>query len=192
VAVVLALLIGSFLCLQVIQSLQEHNDKLLSIKESEVSSSNKNSVLRNGDKSQRNDRPAISKHVAAQHNKRKNDIQFDISADKETLILQTSIGDIRIVLRPDLSKESVEYIHQMSRVDCHNCRFYRADKPGILQGILANREKVPINTVKGSCPQGYESIQNECPEWDAQCACHGPVSIYYYFLRKRQAKESDL
>jgi hypothetical protein len=97
---------------------------------------------------------------------------------KEVLVLKTKLGDVRIVLRPDLSKESVEYIHGVMKASapdgsCPGCRLYRAEKPTILQGVL--REDVDANTVKGSCPSGYEAVPNDCPEWDEHCGCHGPV-----------------
>ena len=95
---------------------------------------------------------------------------------KQSVVLKTTVGDIDIVLRPDLSAESVDYIRQIAALnDCANCKLYRAEKPGILQGIIANRKKVPVNTIKGSCPPGYQDVPNECPEWDKNCACHGPV-----------------
>jgi cyclophilin family peptidyl-prolyl cis-trans isomerase len=94
---------------------------------------------------------------------------------KETLVLTTTLGEMRIVLRPDLSKESVQYVKKVVLYrDCPNCRFYRAEKPGILQGILKGPD-VTLNEVKGSCPPGYESVPNDCPEWDKSCGCHGPV-----------------
>ena len=92
----------------------------------------------------------------------------------ETLVLSTKVGDLRIDLRPDLSKESVEYIHSLMGGQCQRCNFYRAEKTGILQGIMAH-PNVSIVTVKGSCPAGSESVKNDCPKWDVQCACHGPV-----------------
>jgi hypothetical protein len=97
---------------------------------------------------------------------------------KEVLVLKTKLGDVRIVLRPDLSKESVAYIHEVMQASapdgsCPGCRLYRAEKPTILQGVL--REDVNVNTVKGSCPSGYETVPNDCPEWDEHCGCHGPV-----------------
>jgi uncharacterized protein YceK len=97
---------------------------------------------------------------------------------KETLILKTKIGDIKIVLRPDLSKGSVDYIHRLIKASapdgsCPGCRLYRAEKPGILQGIL--RKDVDANTVRGSCPADFEAVPNDCPAWDKQCGCHGPV-----------------
>jgi hypothetical protein len=98
---------------------------------------------------------------------------------KETLVLKTKLGNIKIVLRPDLSKGSVDYIYEVMKASapdgssCPGCRLYRAEKPTILQGVL--REDVGANTVKGSCPAGYESVPNECPEWDEHCGCHGPV-----------------
>jgi cyclophilin family peptidyl-prolyl cis-trans isomerase len=99
-----------------------------------------------------------------------------VSSDsEETLVLTTTMGEMRIVLRPDLSKESVQYVKKVVLYrDCPNCRFYRAEKPGILQGILKGPD-VTLNEVKGSCPPGYESVPNDCPEWDKSCGCHGPV-----------------
>lgn len=100
---------------------------------------------------------------------------------KETLVLSTDVGDIRIVLRPDLSQESVDYVKQLALVQgaCGRCSLYRAEKPGILQGILAAKpdtKALPLSTVrKGACPPGYESVANECPEWDGHCGCHGPT-----------------
>jgi cyclophilin family peptidyl-prolyl cis-trans isomerase len=94
---------------------------------------------------------------------------------KDLLVLSTVHGDIRITLRPDLSAESVDYIHRMIEFGkCDRCNFYRAEKPGILQGVMAH-QRVATNTVYGSCPPGMESVQNNCPAWDAQCGCRGPV-----------------
>lgn len=92
-----------------------------------------------------------------------------------TLILTTKLGPIKITMRPDLSRGSVDYIQRLidSKV-CRRCNFYRAEKPGILQGVMANRE-VPTNSVFGSCPKGAEDIHNDCPNWDKNCACHGPL-----------------
>lgn len=94
---------------------------------------------------------------------------------KATLVLTTDVGKIRIVLRPDLSKESVEYIHKMAAgKKCNRCQFYRSEKPSILQGVMAVHN-IEVTTVKGSCPKGYENVKNDCPAWDKECACHGPV-----------------
>jgi hypothetical protein len=95
---------------------------------------------------------------------------------QETLVLTTSEGVIKIVLMTDLSKESVDYIRAMvaDAAHCSPCNFYRAEKPGILQGVLTNHD-IPIPTVKGTCPQGSEGVANDCPEWDKTCGCHGPV-----------------
>lgn len=101
------------------------------------------------------------------------------STEEETLVISTQIGDLHIVLRSDLSPESVEYIQQLAATaptaTCHNCRFYRAEKPGILQGNLDGQPQIPLATVKGRCPMGSETVANDCPAWDAQCGCHGPV-----------------
>lgn len=94
---------------------------------------------------------------------------------KEILKLTlTDVGLVKITLRPDFSKESVDYIHQIAKEGCTRCTFYRAEKPGILQGMMKNKD-VPIPSVKGSCPAGYENVKNECPKWDQHCSCHGPI-----------------
>jgi cyclophilin family peptidyl-prolyl cis-trans isomerase len=96
---------------------------------------------------------------------------------KEILVLTTKVGPIRIVLRPDLSPESVSYVRQMATTPnaCGRCNIYRAEKPGILQGIIAS-PTISIESVrKGNCPAGYENVPNECPEWDTECNCHGPI-----------------
>lgn len=94
----------------------------------------------------------------------------------EILVLTTKHGSIRIVMRPDLSQESVDYIHRlMDNGVCSRCNLYRAEKPGILQGVMANKKEVQTNEVKGSCPPGMEDVNNACPAWDKSCGCHGPV-----------------
>jgi len=98
---------------------------------------------------------------------------------KKTLVLKTSVGDIKIVLRPDLSEGSVQYIYDLvgsyGGKRCMHCQFYRAEKPGILQGIMEHKGVVPVNTVRGACPEGLEGIENDCPDWDPECGCHGPI-----------------
>ena len=82
--------------------------------------------------------------------------------------------------RSDLSPESVDYIHRLVKhvsqpgQPCRNCRLYRAEKPGILQGILRHPNVAPSTTL-GSCPSGFDTVKNDCPKWDANCQCHGPV-----------------
>lgn len=92
------------------------------------------------------------------------------------LILTTTLGDIRIVLRPDYSPESVDYLQSVvSTQSCAQCRLYRAEKPGILQGIIKS-PSVPLVSQKGRCPdETAAKVKNDCPAWDKQCACHGPV-----------------
>ena len=107
----------------------------------------------------------------------KQQIRGELEEQKQKEVLQltlTNVGTIKIVLRPDFSQESVEYIHKIVQQGCGRCNFYRAEQPGILQGVVAQKS-VPIPTVKGSCPAGYETVKNDCPEWDPHCACHGPV-----------------
>jgi hypothetical protein len=112
---------------------------------------------------------ATGKHSKHKHNR------------KNILLLMTTEGDIKIVLRHDLSAESINYIYAMlSDSDhCSPCNFYRAEKPGILQGVLSNK-KVPVPTVKGTCPVGSEDVPNDCPKWDKSCGCHGPVMTRGY------------
>jgi hypothetical protein len=94
----------------------------------------------------------------------------------ETITLKTSEGDLRIKLRPDLSLESVQYIQKLL-VDpnpCSRCRFYRAEKPGILQGIL-KKKNVNKNRALGKCPEGLSGKKHKCPEHDPNYSCHGPI-----------------
>jgi len=106
---------------------------------------------------------------------------FDVEdTNTETIItLSTTEGDIHIKLLPKLSLSSVQYIKTLvkSSIPCEKCRFYRAEKPGILQGILAKKSILP-NKVLGGCPDKYSDIEVEkskCPEWDSNCDCHGPI-----------------
>jgi hypothetical protein len=96
--------------------------------------------------------------------------------EMETLVLTTALGQVKITMRPDLSKGSVDYIHRLiKKGPCQRrdfCNFYRADKPGILQGIMAG---AVANGIKGTCPPGFENVTNDCPAKDKQCGCHGPV-----------------
>lgn len=102
------------------------------------------------------------------NNKHRNDVLI--------LSLQ-NIGDIRVTMRPEWSKESVDYIKRLlEHGHCQRCNLYRAEKPGILQGVMtAEPGAVPLAEIKGSCPSGAERVHNECPPWDAACGCHGPV-----------------
>jgi len=103
------------------------------------------------------------------------------SYDKKILVLTTKHGNIKITLRPDLSSGSVDYIYKLvesyggNGKRCMHCKFYRSEKPGILQGIMAHEGVVPVNEVLGTCPEGAETVKNDCPKWDKHCGCHGPV-----------------
>ena len=97
--------------------------------------------------------------------------------DIETVKLITKLGTIHINLRPDLSLPSVQYIRQIvqSSEPCSKCSFYRAEKPGILQGILQKPNIAP-NTILGDCPTEYKTVKvTECPPHDPNCGCHGPI-----------------
>jgi hypothetical protein len=93
----------------------------------------------------------------------------------ETLVLTTSAGVLRILLRPDLSPESVDYVRNVvADGHCSPCNLYRVEKPGILQGILKHPH-IAVPTAKGQCPAVAIDIPNQCPPHDASCGCHGPV-----------------
>ena len=107
--------------------------------------------------------------------------QEEEASKKDILVLsltqqqQQQLGEIRIVLRPDLSKGSVEYIQKLVNFNkCDRCSLYRADQRGILQGIMKNAN-IPTNTERGPCPEGLSEVKNDCPDWDKQCGCHGPI-----------------
>jgi hypothetical protein len=113
--------------------------------------------------------------VMVQKNNNLRAAQELIQERKETLVLTTALGQIKITMRTDLSEGSVDYINRLiASGTCNRCNFYRAEKPGILQGVMANKD-VPTNQIRGNCPSGVESVKNDCPPWDAQCGCHGPV-----------------
>jgi cyclophilin family peptidyl-prolyl cis-trans isomerase len=119
---------------------------------------------------------ATTASSAAANNKNKK----NAAPTEETLVLSTSVGDLRIVLRPDLSNESVEYVKQVVRDNkCSPCNLYRVEEPGIVQGILKNPH-IALPTVKGPCPaaDAAKDVPNECPEWDKSCGCHGPVMTH--------------
>ena len=40
---------------------------------------------------------------------------------------------------------------------------------------MENKGVVPTNEILGSCPPGAQKISNDCPPWDKDCGCHGPV-----------------
>lgn len=97
-----------------------------------------------------------------------------------TLLIKTNVGTISIVLRPDWSSESCDYIHQLAKTQkCSPCNLYRADKPGILQGIMKD-ERLTQLVKKGPCvhdPTNGDTA-GECPPHDPHCACHGPVMTH--------------
>jgi len=101
--------------------------------------------------------------------------QSDVHKKEKLLLSTKGHGDIHIVLRPDLSSESVAYIHEMaSSKTCPNCNFYRADQR-ILQGIMKS-PAVPKVETKGNCPVEYRGkSQPVCPKHDPDCGCHGPT-----------------
>ena len=83
--------------------------------------------------------------------------------------LETAMGDILIQMRSDLSLESVEYIQRLlkDRRPCEQCRFYRAQDRGILQGIM-KKPGVKVNHVLGTCPPNINTHSKSKK-------CHGPI-----------------
>lgn len=112
---------------------------------------------------------SLSSDKSLQSNKKDNVV-------KATLLLTTEYGTIRIGLRPDLSPESAEYIRELVQSGtCHHCNLYRAEKPGILQGIMAFPE-ASAKVTKGKCPPEYKDAKPvDCPKHDPDCGCHGPT-----------------
>ena len=94
------------------------------------------------------------------------------------LTLSDNLGQLHIRLRPDLSAASADYITQLVHApSCDKCQFYRAERGGILQGIIQSAV-VPKVEQRGTCPPGAERVPNDCPSWDLQCACHGPFMTH--------------
>lgn len=115
----------------------------------------------------------VEEHAEEQKPKHHGDAKPKALTQK-VVILKTEQGDIHIALRKDLSPESVRYIRALFKSGkCDRCNIYRAEN-GILQGVMENKD-IHLATVKGICPAGSETVQNDCPDWDASCGCHGPV-----------------
>ena len=100
-------------------------------------------------------------------------LSHDMNAKETLIVSMQNHGDIHIVLRPDLSSESVAYIREMAKLpSCPNCNFYRADER-ILQGIIKSDNVKKIEK-KGICPTEFrQEKQPDCPQWDPNCGCHG-------------------
>lgn len=96
-----------------------------------------------------------------------------ISSLPSYIRLETSNGDILIQMRPDLSRESVEYIQRLLNDPrpCEHCRFYRAQDRGILQGIM-KKYGVEVNKVLGPCSS--KNVVNK-EAHDMPKKCHGPI-----------------
>ena len=126
------------------------------------SSNDNEQVLRGSDAKN----PITDNNVAVKYNNSK--------SVQETVTLMTSQGGIVISLRPDLAFDSVNYIRALldSSEPCTNCRFYRAEQRGILQGIL-KKNGVRPNRVLGKCPLSPEE-KHELKEEDRLKPCHGP------------------
>ncbi len=95
---------------------------------------------------------------------------------EETLLLTTKHGTLRIVLRPDLSPDSADYIREMVETGtCTRCKLYRAEDKGILQGVMESKQ-ANVKVTKGKCPPEYQDVKpDNCPEHDRNCGCHGPT-----------------
>ncbi len=120
----------------------------------------------------------VAKNIIMRQTTGKANQQLEQLTDKkDILVVTTKVGEIRIMLRSDLSPESVSFVRQMATTPnaCVRCNIYRAEKPGILQGIIANPKISLENIPKGKCPVGFENVPNACPEWDIACSCHGPI-----------------
>eukprot|EP00542_Grammatophora_oceanica_P011415 CAMPEP_0194037858 /NCGR_PEP_ID=MMETSP0009_2-20130614/10187_1 /TAXON_ID=210454 /ORGANISM="Grammatophora oceanica, Strain CCMP 410" /LENGTH=254 /DNA_ID=CAMNT_0038680191 /DNA_START=112 /DNA_END=876 /DNA_ORIENTATION=- len=85
-------------------------------------------------------------------------------------------GEIKIGLKPELSQESVQYIEDLVSSGCADCKFYRAEAEGILQGILKSTY-AKTSVKKGDCPVEFQGKQQNCPAHDPNCGCHGPTMV---------------
>jgi len=119
------------------------------------------------------------------------DTQKRDPTNTQGLLIRTSqIGDIRIAFRPDLAgPSSIQYIIDVveaagaasntdgkvnNGVACSRCKFYRAEKKLLLQGVLKQNSIRSNNVSLGPCPEEVPP-QLHCPAHDPNCACHGPI-----------------
>jgi len=121
------------------------------------------------------EKKGLRKGVGPQTTKDSGNDTTNQQQSQETLVLHTKLGDIRIEFRPNYSPESVDYWREVvAQNACDRCNFYRAEKPGILQGIVKSH-KVSLPIKKGDCPPEFAQVPNQCPSHDPSCGCHGPV-----------------
>lgn len=118
------------------------------------------------------------------------------------LIIHTHLGDIRIHFRPELAGgSSIHYIKEIVRSAsekqnegmgykhaetmngrkitegfmCKKCKFYRAEKQLLLQGIISEGAGPKSKVELGPCPIENYKPKLKCPSHDPNCGCHGPV-----------------
>ena len=91
------------------------------------------------------------------------------------LILTTSYGTIKIKFLPNLSESSYQHIEEIVATGkCDRCVFHRSEKHLLLQGTMKSNG-VRIRPKLGDCPSEYQNKKQNCPEYDKDCACHGPT-----------------
>ena len=105
----------------------------------------------------------------------------DTDKESDIVVLSTKLGEINIQLRPDLSKESSEYVKGVALQGCSDCQFYRISKGLLFQGKMEN-EDVKVTEKYGDCPPGAaEKARENCSEdelVDGECGeCHGPAVV---------------
>jgi len=100
------------------------------------------------------------------------EIISDPISKEENLIVKTDHGNFKIVLRPDLSPESVQYVVDATSFPCNRCNFYRAESGLLLQGVMAVDTRPPG---LGKCPDFDHFVSGGCPKHDPNCGCHGPI-----------------
>eukprot|EP00584_Thalassiosira_punctigera_P019219 CAMPEP_0172549352 /NCGR_PEP_ID=MMETSP1067-20121228/18473_1 /TAXON_ID=265564 ORGANISM="Thalassiosira punctigera, Strain Tpunct2005C2" /NCGR_SAMPLE_ID=MMETSP1067 /ASSEMBLY_ACC=CAM_ASM_000444 /LENGTH=260 /DNA_ID=CAMNT_0013336731 /DNA_START=183 /DNA_END=965 /DNA_ORIENTATION=+ len=127
----------------------------------------------------------------------------DASDPPRGLIIHTHMGDVRIHFTPELAGESsIRYVADVVMAAaarqnngmgygtaktmngrkvtegfmCQRCKFYRAEKKLLLQGVVAEESSVPRGKVTlGPCPDPNFVPKSKCPAHDPNCGCHGPV-----------------
>jgi len=117
------------------------------------------------------------------------------------LLIHTHMGDIRIHFTPELAGESsIQYITDVVQAAsakqnngmgsnaaetmngrritegfmCQKCKFYRAEKQLLLQGIISEGPR-NNQVVLGPCPNPDYKPKSKCPAHDPNCGCHGPI-----------------
>lgn len=101
------------------------------------------------------------------------------------IALRTTLGDIRLRLKPEWSQPSVDYVRRLARGlpkqedTCVQCELYRTEPGFLLQGVM--RSVIPANTVT---QQGPKLMEKGEVGW----AGGGPGPDFFIYLGAHPAK----